>query len=88
MTADALAHAIVLVLGLACVALFFRSIIIAVFLDRPRHDVIARFAALLTWAAFGLFIPRRTPQDRVDRGLLWYWPLAQFATIFLETQNG
>ena len=51
MTADALAHAIVLVLGLACVALFFRSIIIAVFLDRPRHDVIARFAALLTWAA-------------------------------------
>jgi hypothetical protein len=50
MTADALAHAIVL--GLACVALFLRSIIIAVFLDRPRHDVIARFAALLTRVAF------------------------------------
>ena len=82
MTADALAHAIVLVLGLACVALFFRSIIIAVFLDRPRHDVIARFAALLTRVAFGLFIPRRAPQERVDRGLLWYWPVAQFVTIY------
>ena len=56
MTADALAHAIALLLGLVCVALFFRSIIIAVFLDRPRHDVIARFAGLLTRVAFGLLL--------------------------------
>jgi hypothetical protein len=82
MTADALAHALVLVFGLVCVGLFFRSIIIAVFLDRPRHDVIARFAALLTRAAFGLFIGKRAPQERVDRGLLWYWPVAQFVTIY------
>ena len=88
MTADALAHAIALVLGLLCVALFFRSIIIAVFLDRPRHDVIARSAALLTWAAFSLFIPKRAPQERVDRGLLWYWPVAQFVIRLARAAAG
>jgi hypothetical protein len=82
MTADALAHAIVLALGLACVALFFRSIIIAVFLDRPRHDAIARAAAWLTRVAFDCFLSRRASQARIDRGLLWYWPVAQFVTIY------
>ncbi len=67
MTLDTLAHIVALVLGLACIALFFRSIIVAVFLDRPRHDVIARLAATVTRAAFDVSLSTRAPQERIDR---------------------
>ena len=82
MTLDTLAHIVALGLGLACIALFFRSIIVAVFLDRPRHDVIARLAATITRAAFDVSLSTRAPQERIDRRLLWYWPVAQFVTIY------
>ncbi len=82
MTLDTLARIVALVLGLACIALFFRSIIVAVFLDRPRHDVIARLAATITRAVFDVSLSTRAPQERIDRRLLWYWPVAQFVTIY------
>lgn len=82
MTIDTLGHAVVLLLGLACVAMFFRSIIVAVFLDRPRHDVIVLFAAWVTRLAFDLSLSPRATQNRIDRVLLWYWPVAQFVTTY------
>ena len=82
MTLDTAAHIGALLAGLACIGYFFRSIIVAVFLDRPRHDAIVRFAALLTRVAFDAFISPRTPQREIDRRLLWYWPVAQFVTIY------
>jgi len=81
MTADA-AHVIALLFGLLCIVVFFRSIIIAVFLDRPRHDVVARWAARATRMAFALILSGRPSQARTDRVLLWYWPVAQFVTVY------
>jgi len=78
-----LAHAAAVVFGLLCIGLFFRSIIVNAFLTQLRHDVIARAAWWLTEGVFRLFISHRSPQARIDRVLAWFWPIVQFAMIYL-----
>jgi hypothetical protein len=79
---DIAARIAAFVFGAACVLFFFRSIIVAVFLDRPRHDAIARLATRLTRAAFHCVVPEGAAQDHIDRVLVWFWPISQFATIY------
>ena len=80
--ADALAHVAAVLAGGACIAVFFRSIVIAVFLQRPRYDAVARISAAITGAVFDTVLPRSAPQARVDRVLVWFWPFAQFVMIY------
>lgn len=63
---DALAHIATVLAGGACIAAFFRSIVIAVFLQRPRYDPVARISAAITGAVFDTVLPRSAPQARVD----------------------
>lgn len=79
---DALAHAAAVLVGAACILGFFRSIIIAVFLQRSRNDAVARLSAAITGAVFDAVLPRDVPQPRVDRALVWFWPVAQFGMIY------
>jgi hypothetical protein len=79
---DALAHVAAVLAGGACIAVFFRSIGIAVFLQRPRYDAVARISIAITGAVFDAVLPRSAPQARVDRTLVWFWPFTQFVMIY------
>ena len=67
-----LSHVAAVLAGGACIAVFFRSIVIAGFLQRPRYDAVARIAIAITGAVFGAMLPRSAPQARVDRALVWF----------------
>jgi len=82
-TSHALARLAAVLFGFACIGLFFRSIIVNAFLSQLRHDLVARWAWMLTEAIFRLFISPRSPQARIDRTLAWFWPVVQFTMIYL-----
>jgi hypothetical protein len=82
-TSRDLARLAAVLFGFACIGLFFRSIIVNAFLSQLRHDLVARWAWVLTEAIFRLFISPRSAQARIDRTLAWFWPVVQFTMIYL-----
>lgn len=70
------------IIGLALIAVFFRSLISTTLFNRHRRDGIGHAITSISWAVFRSVALRSNEQAVIDRRIIWFWPIAVFSLIF------